>query len=205
MELVHMMLGPMQVNCYIVWNPEIKKAYVIDPGDCAGSVFEKLKTLGLSCAAILLTHGHFDHITGVNELKELTGAKVYAGKGEAVLLADDDLNVSKRVRRPVRVVPDRLIEDGEVIADFGMAFKTIFTPGHTHGSVCYYFEKEGILFSGDTLFKSGMGRTDLPTGSESELYASIIHRLISLPESTVCYPGHGEATDIASESKYFRA
>jgi len=204
MKFERLLLGAMQVNCYIVWNPEIGNAYVIDPGDDPETVYGRLQDLKINCSAILLTHGHFDHISGVERLKELTGAKVYAGEAEAALLADADLNVSKRIRRPVTVIPDRFINDGEEITNFGMTFKTIATPGHTRGSVCFYFEKEGVLFSGDTLFKSGMGRTDLPTGSEGELYASIIHRLLTLPGDTVCCPGHGEATNIASESKYFR-
>jgi glyoxylase-like metal-dependent hydrolase (beta-lactamase superfamily II) len=205
MRIERMELGTMQVNCYIVWDPEIKKAYVIDPGDCADKIYEWLNEQGLSCGAILLTHGHFDHITGVNELKKLTGAEIYAGRKEAVLLADDDLNVSKRVRRPVTVTPDRLLDDGEVVEGFGMSFRTLFTAGHTKGSVCFYFEKDAAVFCGDTLFRRGIGRTDLPTGNEEELYYSITHKLLSLPGNTVCYPGHGEATDIASESKYFRA
>ena len=204
MKIERMTVGPMQVNCYILWEPGINKAFVADPGDEPERIAEKLKELGLECQAILLTHGHFDHITGVNGLKELTGAPVYAGRDEEQLLKDADLNISKRIRRPVTIEPDRLLDDGEFVEEAGMSFKTIFTPGHTKGSVCYYFEKEGVVLSGDTLFKSSYGRTDFPTGNEAALFSSITHRLLKLPESTGCYPGHGEATDIASESRYFR-
>ena len=204
MKIECMTLGPMQVNCYIVMGEEESKAFVIDPGDCAVKVYERLKELGVECAGILLTHGHFDHITGVNELKELTGSAVYAGKDEERLLLDSDLNVSKRIRHPVTVKADKLLEDGEEVAESGLKFKTLFTPGHTDGSVCFYFEDEGVLFSGDTIFKQGMGRTDLPTGCEEKLFYSLTHKLMKLPGETKCYPGHGGTTDIASESGYYR-
>jgi len=193
----------MQVNCYIIWDPEIKKAYVVDPGDEPRKIARRLKELELECSVILLTHGHFDHITGVSGLKELTGACIYAGLNEEQLLKDSDLNVSKRVRRPVTVDPDRLLKDGEIIEDDGLRFKTIFTPGHTSGSVCYYFEKDAVLITGDTLFQLGYGRTDLPTGNEAQLFSSIINKLLTLPGNVKCYPGHGEATDIASECRNF--
>ena len=215
MKIERITVGPMQVNCYILWEDietdkdssqplQKKKAYVTDPGDEPEKISGKLQELGLECQAILLTHGHFDHITGVKGLKELTGAPVYAGEAEDRLLKDADLNVSKRIRRPVTVEADRLLKDGEIVEEAGMHFKTIFTPGHTSGSVCYYFEKEGVILTGDTLFQASYGRTDFPTGNEAALFSSITHRLLSLPENTICYPGHGEATDIASESRYFR-
>ena len=203
MKTERITVGPMQVNCYIIWDPETKKAYVIDPGDEPEKIARKLEELDVECSVILLTHGHFDHITGVNGLKELTGASIYAGSQEDQLLKDSDLNVSKRIRRPVTVYADRLLKDGEIIEDSGIRFKTIFTPGHTSGSVCYYFENEKVLFSGDTLFNSGYGRTDLPTGNEAQLFSSIINKLLSLPGDVKCYPGHGEATYIASESRNF--
>lgn len=203
MKLECIAVGAMQVNCYLVWDENEKKAIVIDPGDNASKITDKLNEHGLKCAAILLTHGHFDHITGVNELKEITKAQIYAGRDEDQLLKDSDLNVSKRIRRPVCVNPDILLNDMEITEIAELSFKTIFTPGHTRGSVCFYFEKEKVLFTGDTLFNSGMGRTDLPTGNEAALYSSIKHRIMTLPGDTKCFPGHGEATDIASEGKYF--
>ena len=204
MKIECMTLGPIQVNCYIVRGSDDSKAYVIDPGDNADRVYERLKELKAECVAILLTHGHFDHIGGVNELKKMTGCPVYAGRDEERLLLDSDLNVSKRVRHPVTVVADRLLDDGEEVEEYGMKFKTLSTPGHTDGSVCFYFEDENVLFCGDTLFKMGMGRTDLPTGSEEKLFYSLTHKLMKMPGETKCYPGHGEATDIASESRYYR-
>ena len=140
---------------------------------------------------------------GVKELKGLTGAPVWAGADEYRLLGDADLNVSKRIRRAEEIIPDRLLKDGECVDVSGLSFKVLFTPGHTEGSVCYYFDKDGVLITGDTLFRFGYGRTDLPTGNEAALFASITNRLFKLPPDTKCYPGHGEATDIATERNNF--
>lgn len=203
MELKCFTVGPMQVNCYFVWNEKTKEAFVIDPGDNGTEIAEKLNELGLHCHAVLLTHGHFDHILGVKQFVEKTGAPIWAGCNEAGLLGDADANVSARIRRPVEIKCDRLIKDMERVTVDGLSFVCIFTPGHTKGSVCYYFDKEGILFCGDTLFQNGVGRTDLPTGDSGELYSSIEHKLLTLPINTKCYPGHGGATDIESESRNF--
>lgn len=196
-------IGAMQVNCYFIWNDETKETLVIDPGDHGEHIAEELEKNGLKCVAILLTHGHFDHILGVKKLAEKTGAPIWAGNNEKELLGDSGLNVSARVRRPEEITCDRLLNDMEKVEIGGLTFTCIFTPGHTKGSVCYYFEKEGILFSGDTLFQNGFGRTDLPTGNEEELFMSIRTKLLTLPSNTKCYPGHGGATDIESESRNF--
>lgn len=204
MKIEKISVGALQVNCYILLDENTKKAIVIDPGDDADRIYKKLTNeLDVECVAILLTHGHFDHIMGVNGLKGLTGAPVWAGADEHRLLSDAELNVSERIRRATEIVPDRLLKDGERVDISGLSFKVIFTPGHTEGSVCYYFDKEKVLITGDTLFRYGYGRTDLPTGNESELFSSITNRLFNLPPETICYPGHGEATDIATERNNF--
>ena len=196
-------VGGLQENCYVIWQEEIKEAIVIDPGDKGDRIADRLEEKGLKCAAIMLTHGHFDHILGVEKLKERTGAPVMAGSQEKELLLDSDLNVSRRVRHPAEISCDRFFEDMEKVEIAGCSFTCIFTPGHTKGSVCYYFEKDKVIFTGDTLFNNGIGRTDLPTGNETELFSSIRSRLLTLPADTRCYPGHGEATDIESERQNF--
>lgn len=203
MKIERMPVGAIQTNCYILVNEENSEAVVVDPGNCADSIVRRLEELQVSCSVILLTHGHFDHILAVREVSEATGARIWAGADEAALLADSEMNVSMRIHRPVEVHPDRLLRDGERISPAGIGMKVIFTPGHTHGSVCYYIENESVLLSGDTLFESSVGRTDLPTGNETELYMSITGKLFSLPGNTRVLPGHGEATAIERESKFF--
>jgi len=149
-----------------------------------------------------LTHGHFDHIWGCNELKKLTGAKVYACDAEQMLCEDAGLNVSAEVGRPYTVKADFYVPDNQMITLADMTFLVIATPGHTAGSCCFYFEEDQILISGDTLFEGSVGRTDLPTGSTSTLNRSIKEKLLVLPKSVKVYPGHGETTTIGDEMQY---
>ena len=128
-------------------------------------------------AAILLTHGHFDHIWGAQKLRALSGAKIYACGEEEALLLDAGMNVSEMAGRACTVKANEFLRDGEERTIEGMTFRVILTPGHTAGSCCYYFEKDGILVSGDTLFQESVGRTDFPTGSFSEIVRSIKEKL----------------------------
>ena len=151
--------------------------------------------------AILLTHGHFDHIWGVKELRERSGAEVYAYEGEEKLCQDPALNVSAAVGRSCSITPDHLFRDGEEFEFAGIRGRVIATPGHTGGSCCYYFEEDQILISGDTLFQESVGRTDFPTGSMSALVRSVKEKLFTLPDETRVYPGHGMMTTIGYEKE----
>ena len=202
LKIGRLMLGMCQTNCYFIYEEGKSEVIFIDPADKGEYIFEVLQNNGFSVAGILLTHGHFDHIWGVKELKEKSGAKVYAFEGEREVCNNANLNVSAQVGRAYSVDADVYVKDGEEITIAGMTCKVIATPGHTEGSCCYYFEEAGILLSGDTLFAESVGRTDLPTGSMSTLVRSIKEKLFVLPKETKVYPGHGEATVIEYEKQY---
>ncbi len=197
-----MAIGSYQTNCYFVYREDNKSCVVIDPADNGAQIYSALERNGFTVEAILLTHGHFDHIWGSNELREVSGAKIYALDEEKVLCEDVKNNLSAMVGRAYTVVPDEYVREGQVLTFDNMDFKVIATPGHTIGSCCYYVEKAGILISGDTLFQESTGRTDFPTGSMSSIVRSIREKLFILPDETKVYPGHGDSTTIAYEKKY---
>ena len=194
-------LGVCQTNCYFVYEDGSGDALVFDPADRGDYLFEALRDKGFTVKAIFLTHGHFDHIWGVQRLKELSGAKVYAYEKEAQLCEDPAMNVSAQAGRSCGVRPDKLFTDGEEFDLFGIKGRVIATPGHTGGSCCYYFEEDKILISGDTLFQESVGRTDFPTGSMGVLIRSIRDRLLVLPDDVKVYPGHGPSTTIGYEKE----
>ena len=201
-KIGRMMLGVCQTNCYFVYREGSSKVIFIDPADYGEQIFKAMKDNGFEVAAILLTHGHFDHIWGCSRLRQLTSAPVYAYEGEEKVLLSADLNVSADAGRACTVKANTLLKDGEEVTVEGMTFKVIATPGHTQGSCCYYFEEANMLISGDTLFEESVGRTDLPTGSMSTLVRSVKDKLFVLPDDTVVYPGHGDSTTIEHEKKY---
>lgn len=202
LKIGRIVLGMCQTNCYFVYEEGKSQVMLFDPADKGDYIYNGLKNKGFSVEAILLTHGHFDHIWGVEKLKELSGAKVYAYEGEKALCEDASLNVSKGAGRACIVKADQYVKDGEEIQAAGVTCKLLATPGHTEGSCCYYFAADKILISGDTLFQESVGRTDLPTGSMSMLVRSVKEKLFPLPEDVKVYPGHGEETTIGHEKKY---
>jgi glyoxylase-like metal-dependent hydrolase (beta-lactamase superfamily II) len=191
-----------QTNCYFLYREDAKECILIDPADQGQQIYNALSKNGFTIQAILLTHGHFDHIWGANEVRSLAGVKMYAYEQEKELLNSEKLNVSKGAGRPYTVEADVYLKDGETLTVADMTCKCIATPGHTAGSCCYYFEDAGILVSGDTLFQESVGRTDLPTGNMRTLMNSVKQKLFVLPEETKVYPGHGESTNIGYEKKY---
>lgn len=201
MFIKYLVVGDVQTNCYIVSADDSKSCVIIDPGDDAGSILAAVNKNGYSVSAVLLTHGHFDHILALGEIRNKTGCKVYACEAERELLNEPKLNVSVAHRIVVSETADVYCKDGDIINEAGLSFKVITTPGHTIGSVCYYVEDEAVLFSGDTLFEMSVGRTDLPTGSSSALIRSVKEKLYVLPDNVTVYPGHGPATQIGFEKQ----
>ncbi len=208
MRIQSYVLGEVSTNCYIISGDGAKEALVIDPPDHSAAIAKKLEDEKLIPVAILLTHGHFDHIMAAEDLSENYHIPIYAGEAEKELLSDASLNGSRMMHRNFSLTPDRLLKDNELLHLAGMSIKVFHTPGHTAGGVCYYFEDEKVLISGDTLFLESVGRTDLPTGNSAILFKSILEKIMVLPDEVVVYPGHGERTTIGHErihNPYLRA
>ena len=197
-----LVLGTVQTNCYIISNDISKEAIVFDIGDQADKVLSYLLENDLTCKAIILTHGHFDHILAVGDFAQRTGTLVYAHEAEEDLLMDPEKNSSARIRRPYSLKPDVLLKDNEELTFGELQIKVIHTPGHTGGGACYYMAEQGILISGDTLFREDIGRSDLPTGDGEALVKSIKQKLMLLDDDVRVYPGHGAPTTIGHEREY---
>lgn len=202
LKIGKIVMGSVQTNCYFIYKENDNKIIVVDPADRGEYLYNAFKEAGLEVAAILLTHAHFDHIWGCNKLRELSGVQVFASEDERELCESAKLNVSEDVGRPYTVSVDWYLRDGEKVTIEDMEFTVIATPGHTQGSCCYYFEKDNILVSGDTLFEGSVGRTDLPTGNGPTLSRSLKEKLMVLPAETLVFPGHGNSTTIGDEKKY---
>lgn len=200
-KIGRMIVGALQTNCYFLHNTENNEAVVIDPADKGQKIYEELQKKGITIKGILLTHGHFDHVMGVDELRKAAGVKVYIGKEEEKLISNTELNLSAAFGPLFSTKADVFVEDGEVLELAGMKIKVIHTPGHTVGGVSYYLEEAGILVCGDTLFAESVGRTDFPTSSGAELGRSIREKLFQLPDDVYVYPGHGPATTIGHEKE----
>ena len=196
-------LGPVSTNCYVICNEKTKEAVIVDPADHASRILDKCCELNVKPEAILLTHGHFDHIMAAKEVKEAFGCKIFAGRAEEKMLLDPGMNMSVNMGiRQISIHPDVLVDEGDELLLAGYTWKVLETPGHTPGCVCYYCAEEEVLISGDTLFAESLGRTDFPGGSTSAIIKSISEKLFALPDDTMVYPGHGEPTTIGHEKKY---
>lgn len=195
-------LGMVSTNVYLAWNTETMEGFLVDPADRAEFISDWIRVKGVTLKAILLTHGHFDHIGAVNELKKSFQVPVYAMASERVVMEDPRLNLSASWSEPFTVKCDVELADEEKLEIAGMELMAYHTPGHTKGGACYSLPSEGMLFSGDTIFCHSVGRTDFPTGSVSELRASVRRMLELLPEETVVLPGHESDTTVADERRY---
>jgi glyoxylase-like metal-dependent hydrolase (beta-lactamase superfamily II) len=190
-------LGPMRTNCYVVRaDSSAKDAVVVDPSGEATELRLTLAGLGATCTAILVAHGHWDHLLGVADLAEGTGAPVHMPSGERMLLESPErFTPSGVVLRPY--TPDVLLEGGETLELAGVSFDVVAVPGHSPAHLAYY--SDGQLFSGDVLFQGSVGRTDLPGADWETLLASIRVLVDTFPSKTVVYPGHGPVTTLGDE------
>ncbi|ADL06118.1 MBL fold metallo-hydrolase [Lacrimispora saccharolytica] len=196
-------VGQLGTNCYVMYRESLKKAVIVDPGGDGTYILDMCRQLSLIPEVVLLTHGHFDHILAVKDIKEaFPEVKILAGEQEKALLKDPAVNLSSAFGRACTVNADEYVRDGAILSFGGITFQVLFTPGHTAGSVCYLIQAESVLISGDTLFSGSLGRTDFPTGSQSMILSSIRERLFVLPEETLVYPGHGDITSIGHEKVY---
>ena len=219
-KLIHEILpvGVLQCNCHIVGDPETHEALVVDPGDDAARIMEVIARHHLKVTAIAVTHTHIDHVVGLRRVQEATGAPVY--------LHGDDLELYRLLDKqaawlgwkiPEQARVDQLVREGDIIRWGGYQAQVLHTPGHTPGSICLYMPsdmphasadagdvKQAMggtpqLFAGDTLFAGSIGRTDLWGGSFEEIIRSLKGKLLELPDYTIVYPGHGQATSIGQE------
>ena len=195
-------LGSFATNCYTVANQDTREAIIIDPADRADFLEKMYENQKLKPVAVLLTHGHFDHIGALGQIrKKYPGIKVYAAKEEAEIINSPNYNLSNIFGSAITENADVYLEDGEVIELLGRKIKCILVPGHTKGGMSYYIEDSKILFSGDTLFSGSVGRSDFPTGDGAALIKNIKEKLLTLPEDVTVYPGHDSRTTIKREKE----
>lgn len=199
MELITLITGPIEVNTYIAFGKNEGECFIVDPSD-TGMVVEALEKHALRPTHILLTHGHFDHILSVAELQEKYGAQVCIHEADAASLSSNQASLSMMVGFGVKqCTPDVLLKGGETLSCAGFPIQVLHTPGHSKGSACYVLEEERAIFSGDTLFRLSVGRTDLPGGDADELYSSIAYCLFRLKGEYDVYPGHMGKTTLEYE------
>lgn len=194
-------LGMVATNCYICMHADTKEAFIVDPADNASEIIRMSGDMGAKPCAVLLTHGHFDHVGAADVLRKTYEIPVYAHEAEEKLLASPLLNLSGSWASPVSLKADHLLKDGDVLHLAGFTVRVMHTPGHTEGSCCFALADEDLLFSGDTLFCQSVGRMDFPGGSASAMRQSIHRLMTELPENMHVLPGHGETTTIGYEKR----
>ncbi len=197
-----LVLGPVQTTCYVVSSQG--RAVIVDPAANATKIIQYLGTKKLIPEAILLTHGHFDHIGAVNELAAKYSLPIYAHKSEKEYFDQPEVNLSTMMYQPFVLSEDldyHWLADGATLTCLDTQVKIFHVPGHTSGSLCYYFVKDRMVFTGDTLFKQSIGRTDFIYGNHQQLVTGIRQKLLTLPDDTLVYPGHGDCTTVADEKR----
>ncbi len=199
MELICTVVSNTDENIYIYFDEETHDGVIVDPGAFEQDIVNLIEENNINLKAVLLTHGHYDHIWGAKEFSEKYGIKIYAGVGEDVVTNDPNVSFTSRMDGS-KFIADVIVADGEIVEIGSLKFKVIATPGHTPGGVCYLDELQKVMFTGDTLFKGTFGRTDFPHGSFGDLEKSL-HRLFEMDSEIKVYPGHYEPTTIGIEKE----
>lgn len=205
MKIDRLILGAYETNCYVLRSSEAAKdCLLVDAGLEAGKLIKFLQEHKLNPVAVVLTHGHIDHIEGVAALRaEFPDIKVHIHKLDAEMLTEPQTNLSAMAGGSFSIEPaDFSLEEQSVIEQAGVKLSVLHTPGHTPGGICLYSRDEAIVFTDDTLFADSIGRTDFPNGSMEQLLKSIREKLFTLPDDTKVYPGHGPITTIAQEKAH---
>jgi glyoxylase-like metal-dependent hydrolase (beta-lactamase superfamily II) len=195
-------VGPFAANCYIVGSSQTKQGMLIDPGAEAETVLKTVQQAGLTISVILITHAHVDHIGALREVQARTNARFFAHEAEKGFVFSAPMRMLTSIGvSPVKSPssPDRVLKDGDHVDVGDLRFEVLHTPGHSSGGIC--LSGHGVVFSGDTLFNLGIGRTDFPGMSHERLIESIRDKLMVLPDETVVYPGHGPSTTIGRERR----
>ena len=200
MMLRTLCLGELDTNCYVLWD-ENRVGMIIDPADEADQILSLVESERLDVQAVVLTHAHFDHMLAAEPVCAALGAPLYVGNGDEKALTDPIRNLSGvfQMCPPLQMTADNVLSEGDVLTVGDMFFTVLETPGHTPGCICLM--GDGVLFSGDTLFRDSIGRVDFPGGDVPAMLASL-RRLAQLPADTAVYSGHGTATTIGREVKY---
>lgn len=202
MRITNLPSGALQANTYLAVDEKTNEGFIVDPGGYNKVLTKEVRDNDVNIKYIILTHGHSDHICGVNEHKaEFPDAKIVAYKDEEAMLENPNLNQSPGFGVPYSTKADILVSDGDELKVGDVTLKFIHTPGHTEGGMCIYVKEAKALFSGDTLFRQSIGRTDFPGGSYKEIMDSIRKKLFLLPDNTNVFPGHMGTTSIGFEKE----
>ena len=200
-------LGMLSTNCFLIWREGMSDAVVIDPGGSVDKVLDVAEENGLSIKYVINTHGHDDHICGNRDIRTKTGCKIYIGELDADKLTSskDKFRLLARMGGGHDLQADYVLNDGDVLNDYGLNIKVVHTPGHSVGSISLVLDDDKVVFTGDTLFKCGVGRTDFEDGNEEALWNSIFSRIFALDDDYIIYPGHGESSTIGTERNRYRS